>query len=483
MHISRISSSSRPRSRAGLGARALLFLALAGTQLVADTPAARAADITDLASGFEPGDELDARVSIDYRRRLYRGAIDREAVGRATGQTEVQRIKELRFSQTRHLLVPRVEVGLWRDLQLHLALPIVLADDRSLSFAQNGGAPCGDPPTAACVTPANSTLVRDGFLDGGQMTPNQVAVGNASGAPGGLILPTRSGVDQLYLGIAWAPLNQRRDPTKPTWVTGFEARLAIGSPMEYNAATDPRGNTSVGRGLHELRFHSAVSRRFGWIEPWFGLHYMVPIAAEDSLFSKTRFPRSGQQRAQPQQSAGGEVGAAFVAWERPAEHYAVTIEASTALEATFEGRGYSPIWEVFANSPRLLSACHPTPAGAGGLTPWDNGSYCAAPTDPLPFPGITSIENHLGVTGTLAVRAQVTRWAQLRLGLALGHEQAHDITFASVGRGRDPNQEIQITDPFQVNPSFQPLIDTVGRRFRVAEVTTFDLSLGLVALF
>ncbi|MBK8480214.1 MAG: hypothetical protein IPL40_03400 [Proteobacteria bacterium] len=395
----------------------------------------------------------------------------------------MQRIKELRFSQTRHVLAPRVEVGIWRDLQLHLELPIVVADDRSLNFAQNGGAPCGDPRTTSCVTSENSSLVRDGLLDGGQMTPNQVAVANASGPPGGRVLPTRSGVDQLYLGIAWAAVNQRRDPSKPTWVNGFEARLAVGSPMEYDATTDPRRNTSVGRGLHELRFHTSVSRRFRWVEPWFSAHYLLPIAAKDSLFAKTEFPRSGQQRAQPQHSAGGEVGAAFVAWERPAQHYAVTIEASTALQATFEGRGYSPMWEVFANSPQLGRACHPAPGGADQLTPWDNGNYCAAAGDTLPYPGITSIENHLSVTGTLGVRAQLTRWAHLRLGLALGHEQGHYITFASVGRGSDPNQEIQISDPFQVNPSFQPLVDTVGRRFRISDVTTFDFSLGAVAMF
>lgn len=481
MYLS-LGSCRRIGAPAGRGVAAVFACCVAAT-LGGRPPAAQAADVTDLASGFEPGDALDARVSLDYRRALYRGAIDREAVGRAAGQTAVQRIKELRFSQTRHVLAPRLEIGVWRDLQLHLELPIVVSDDRSLSFAQNGGAPCGDPRSTNCVTPENSSLVRDGFLDGGQMAPNQVAVGNASGPAGGLVLPTRSGIDQIYLGIAWAPLNQRRDPTKPTWVTGFEARLAVGSPMEYDATTDPRANTSVGRGLHELRLHTSVSRRFRWIEPWFSAYYMVPIAAKDSLFAKTEFPRSGQQRATPQQSAGGEIGAAVVAWERPAQHYAVTIEGSAALQATFEGRGYSPMWEVFANSPRLARTCHPAPGGAGGLTPWDNGTYCATDTDLLPYPGITSIENHLGVTGTLAVRAQVTRWAQLRLGLALGHEQSHAITFASVGRGSDPNQEIQISDPFQVNPSFQPLIDTVGRRFRVSEVTTFDLSLGAVAMF
>ena len=35
----------------------------------------------------------------------------------------------------------------------------------------------------------------------------------------------RKGLDQLHFGLAVAPMNQRRDPTKPTWKLGGELRL------------------------------------------------------------------------------------------------------------------------------------------------------------------------------------------------------------------------------------------------------------------
>lgn len=62
---------------------------------------------------------------------------------------------------------------------------------------------------------------------------------------------------------------------------GFESRIAVGPTMAYEAS-DPLGNKSVGHGLHELRFHTTVSRRFTYVDPWFGLYYQLPFARTDS---------------------------------------------------------------------------------------------------------------------------------------------------------------------------------------------------------
>lgn len=156
--------------------------------------AARAAEVTHVASALDAKNRFDAHVSLEYRRTLSRGAIRREYVGRSGDQSSVQLAKELRFSHTRHVLSPRLEIGLWKDLQLHVELPVVIEDNRRITFELNGGDSCGDPRELNCVTPANSSLVRDGILDGSQMAADQVAVADSDG-------PQEAG--SCPLAVAW----------------------------------------------------------------------------------------------------------------------------------------------------------------------------------------------------------------------------------------------------------------------------------------
>lgn len=475
--------AARPKRARGCGISSFGIWAIAVAILGGALPA-HAADVTEVASSFQPNEPFEANLSLSYRRSLMRGAVTREAVGRTSTQTGIDVLKELRYSHVEHVLSPRLEVGIWRDLQFHIEIPITMADDRSYSFAQNGGAPCGDPPTTNCITRQNSTLVRDGFLDGSQMTPDQVAVANSDGPAGGLLLPTRSGVDQIYLGLTWAPITQRRDPTKPTWALGFESRIAVGSPMQYSP-TEPTANTSVGRGIHQLHFWSSVSRRFRYLDPWISVFYLLPIAANNSLFKKTSFPLSGQSRSGPQHIAGGEIGVEIIPWERPKQRQKVGIELMTRVTAVFEGRGYSPVWELFANSSRLSGPCDPNPSSVDPLTepPWSNGSYCQDANQTIPYPGITNIENYLNFAGTLAITGEWTKHVRARLGFSFGHDRSHYITFAPVGEARDRNQLVDPNNALQVNPMYRSLIDTPGNRFRVQEATIFDIVLAVEASF
>jgi hypothetical protein len=442
-----------------------------------------AAEETDIASALDPDDRFDAHATLTYWRRLSRGAIRRERVGRSAEQDAIGLAKELRYSRVQHVLVPRVEVGVWRDLQLHIALPVVLSDSRALDFAQNGGNPCGDPRETNCVTPTNSTLAQDGLIDGSAMQPEQVAVANRDGPAGGRLLPRRSGLDQLYLGLSWAPWNQRRDPAKPTWILGFEARIAVGSTMTYDP-DNPEGNTVVGRGVHQLHFFTKVSRRFQYLDPWFSLYYMAPFARGASLFDDTTFPASGQQRSGPRHRAGLDLGVEIVPWERPEQGHRFSVELRGQLDVIFSGRGYSPAWELFAANERLQGPCHPDSANAPDLPPpWSNGAYCETKEDQIPHPGITQIENYLRATGVLAFNLRLTHYLHLRLGLALGHDQSHFITSEDPGQPKEENGKIDPRDPAQLNPLYRSVIDTPGRRLRIGESTIFDVVCSLTGMF
>jgi hypothetical protein len=448
-----------------------------------------AAPPTQLTSTFDEDSAINAALRVGYQRTLRRGTLKREYEGASA--SEIINVKELRFSQVRHQLDLRGEFTAFKALQVYLTLPIILQDIRNYDFAQNGGSPCGTPPERNCVTPANSTLVRDGLLDGAAMAPDQVAVAGPDGAPGGLLLPNRAGIDQIYLGLVGAPLSQRRDSSKPTWVIGFEARIAVGSPMQYDRS-QPTANTSVGRGVHELMWWTAVSRRFRYLEPWMSFYYMLPQAKSDSLFARTSFGVSGQQRSGPQQRGGAEVGVEIIPWEQPQRHRRVTLEVSARMEGVFDGRGYSDVWELFANQPMLAGPCRPDPNSMDPAR-WNNGTYCSSPDGKIPFPGITNIESHAIYGGRPPRGVEITRYLRARLGLGLAHENSHFITFGDAGvAGGDMNinttnqdclaagrNQICTTDERQVNPLYRPLIDGTGHRFRVDDTTMFDFFVSL----
>jgi hypothetical protein len=481
-----------------IGTLAILSVAILSVAIlsVATCSRAHAADVTRLASSFEDKDPFDAHISVGYRRTLRRGAVKRERSGSPDSGASLSIVKEARYTQIQHILDLRAEVGIWRDLQLHIALPITLSDSRTLGFALNGGKSCLGPGPGQnnednCVTPRNSTLTADGFLNRDALLSNGVGWGKDSSLPwgsdrppiGGLLLPNRAGVDQLHIGLTWAPFTQRADSTKPTVVVGFEWRIPVGAVMRYSPVT-PNANTAVGRGVHELRWALTISRRFNSvIDPWFSMWYQLPLETSSSLFGKTDFDGSGQERAGPQQQGGFEVGLEIVPWEKPAKHHKVTIELKSWMTAFFEGRGYSPMWELFANNSRLLGPCLRSAANPSGPLLWDNGNYCRDENQTLPFPGITNIENYFNVGASVALSVHVTEYLYGRIGVSLSHDLAHLITFADAGRSNDPSGQVNLSDPAQVNPLYRPIIDSPGRRFRVEEATVFDFFVSLAGEF
>jgi hypothetical protein len=433
---------------------------------------------------------------VGYSRTLKRGLIKRERAGISPHQIDL--FKELRFSHIQHTLSIRTELAIFRDLQFHLELPLILSDTRSLEFAQNKGDSCGQPPETHCVTKANSTLIQDGFFPEGMvktMAKDQVSVAGTSGGEGTslYLLPERSGLDQLYLGLSWAAMNQARDYTKPTWILGFEARIAVGPPMAFNpyhkdnvaeGPTNIEGNTSIGQGLHHLHWFTTVAKRFKYLDPWMTLFYLFPIATNDSLIRQTDFPLSGQERAGPQQQGGVEAGLEIIPWERPEKHYKASIELRAKLAGIFEGRSYSELWEIFANNPLLQGPCRPSP-NLSTQKRWANGVYCDKPEQLIPYPGITTIENYATVQGLLAFNLDFTQYVRARLGVSLGQEQEHYITFDDAGKDIDGNGIINYNEkgeahPEQeINPMYRPIINQIGHRFRVAETTVFDFFVAI----
>lgn len=449
-------------------------------------PPALAGPHGEVASAFDAGDRFDLHLSLDYGFEMHRASIRREQSGfPGTGPTDaVPLVKDLYFSGSRHLMVPRLELGVLPGLALTAALPVVLSDSRSLALDQRD-TPCVFPGGGAepnCIDRSNSTTIQDGIL------PSAGYDADNPGGPGfvdGSTIfrgPGRAGLDQVHLGMIWAAMDQARDDTKPTWKLGAEARLAIGAPMQLDRA-NPGQQTGVGRGLHEVRLWTSFARDVGWAEPYLELWWMAPFAiTEDSAFQDLGY---GQIRSTAQQNGGLRFGFEAMAWQHPTRDLRVHVDAGARMEAFFEGRAYTEMWEVFQYAGTV---------GAGGPLELDSQPDVAG-AQALAHPGVTQVENYLRMGGKIGAHVQAGPRTHVGLAFEMLYAQPHVLTFSDAGEDlptcsgtmgppcENESNGVVNTGTEEVNPGHVPLIDLVGQRYRVDEAFDYALRIEARMLF
>src|SRR5689334_19379246 len=98
--------------------RRLLGLVLATCAALA-APCARAADVTRVASSAEPDNPFDLDLTVRYERTQRKAKITREFADRTAdgGLGAVRDENELWYEQVTSRVVPRLAVGLYRDLE------------------------------------------------------------------------------------------------------------------------------------------------------------------------------------------------------------------------------------------------------------------------------------------------------------------------------------------------------------------------------
>jgi hypothetical protein len=419
---------------------------------------------SEVASAFDDEDAFDLHVRLDYEYQLRRSSVHRERVGRdpAGAGDPVPVGPDLVFSSDRHLLVPRAELGIFHDLAITAALPIVIVDSRRLELDQRNR-PCGP---GDCVDRASSTTILDGLLPADGFDARDPRT-NFPG-DGALIFrgPDRGGLDQLHLGVVWAPMNQARDETKPTWKLGAELRRSIGRIARLDPI-DPRREDGISSGVHEVRLHTTVARRLAWSEPYFEVWWQAPVGMKQG--SPFRDPGFGATATAKQQEAGVRFGFEAIAVDRGADRQRVSLDLSARIVGHFEGRNYSEMWEVFAlagNTQRggpLILDRDPVMPGLQALS----------------HPGITNIENYLELGGRAALRIDLGPLVRVAALAELTRETTHAITFADAGvdlprcaMGQTPgptceagNNDVVNPGTHEVNPVHVPLIDLVGHRY------------------
>jgi hypothetical protein len=427
------------------------FVALAsGAALSAGASVARANPAGAVASALYPGVDEQVLLGVDYAYELERADLSREVVGdpAADPLAPIPLHKELTFRQARHVVTPHVEIGLYRGVWLTAAVPIIVGQTRELSLA-------------AGLDRAATTTFADGLLTGAGFDAS------APGTPpaGALVFRgvTRTGVGEIRGGLGVAPLDQARDPSKPTWKLGVEGRFAVGKVMRFDAL-DPGHEAGVSTGVHELRVWTSFDRRFRYFEGWLDAFWQRPIYTRTaSLFTDPGF---GATHTEPGQTAGASFGLETVIVDGATR---LSLDLGARLTAHFDGRGYTELWEVFAYAgdrrtmgPLVLDADPVTPG-----------------VQALSHPGITNYEGYLETAGKVALRAQLGRHAQLAATGELTWKTDHLISFADAGvdlptcptgapRCETDDNDVVNAGTAEVNPLHARKIDLVGHRYRAS---------------
>lgn len=444
---------------------------------------AEAAELTRVltSADFDNDQPFSMDLSPSFRHRIERSQVTREGLCDPSQQQCPVYNSELDVLRTRMQLDVDLAIGIYRDFQFHMTLPIVFNDTLDLEFSEG-------------VSGANSSIAPDASRNPPTSPPQNTRYPyRYFDLPGGrLDGPQRSGLGDMSFGIAWAPFSNDRTPYVSTVVLGLDYTAPTGQPMRGD-------NTSVGRGLHELNFRLAASRRLSIIDPYMQIGYALPIRSPNSLF---RDYGNTQRTVTPGMRGEITAGTEFILFsdDDSGQHY--TIKLGLDFGYTAEGRDYSPLFQGLATS-----ECNGTTLNDVGLSRYNGERYPPeAGLDPNIDPadracawivqqtanaadgpesynrsgmafhhdGITDIDAHLTYGMHAGLSLQFAPMARLQFGFRGETATPHGITSSNSGRSAT-GQEVNL-DPArgERNPFYNPTLDYIGNRFRQEQIFNFE---------
>ncbi|MEZ4253657.1 MAG: hypothetical protein R3B99_36080 [Polyangiales bacterium] len=434
---------------------------------------------TDVIDAFDDGDSFDLNVHAGFRREQRNGTIQRETLGGSAGIAN--RVDVGDWEHVRNLLDLGLDIGLFRDVMLYARLPVVLSDDRRV-LASDGDSnsrvvapfPAYDSPTLGPLTGGSPQLFHLPFES-----------------------PTRSGLDVLQVGLAFDLTNQARRPALPTWMMLFELEIGIGKvmqpcesggvqrdpntgePVMVDGATVPVScDTGVSEGTHAFRFETRLSRRYRHFEPYggFNFRYSWPGKALDAYQAGGNL--EGFQNNRPPVRGGLSAGVAFIPWENRGTWQRFTVDVRADATYVSEGLAYSPLYDALGSSQHpYLTEPNLEGIPGGGLD-----------LRQVPFTGLTSVQAHAEVRGTLAIEMQAARYVRFQVGGTFTFISDHALTFNdacnSGGTADGPNDpRIGGCEDGLLDPHYRGEIDSPGRRFQLNDAYGFDIFVRATAQF
>lgn len=433
--------------------------------------------------------------------------------------------KEMLFEHTKSTLDVTLRAGLYKDLELRLTVPYVLNSSDGLKYANESQLPGNSnvDESNSSVDPSTGRVRSRGEQVFDPSGDNQSHIRNLAQFNTYRFFDLsedyrhieRSGFADPSIGLFWAPYNDQRDDTKATLLLGMEYTMPI-APIKEAFDTD------VGDGKHVLHWKLAASKKFDWIDPYFGMEYFLPIAASDSPIREVDENNSGQVFTSPPQRGEVTIGTEFIPYENEETGEQYAIDLRFVMGYVSEGRDYTPLYDFMVNSEcngKTLTGDNgvlPEFDGQGNLTNPDDVA-CAwiverpANADPLPVydpaqpqqgfspdetpwrtDGIMTVEDYGTFAGQLGFHIQPSRYFQLKARVQLKHRQEHFLTNARTGR--DVEDEFEDTNDTTVdltgqdaelerNPVYNPAYDSSGNRFRIQEYNTWSFIVNAALQF
>jgi hypothetical protein len=471
-------------------------------------------EIVQVADSFDDDDVFDLQLSLGYQHTWKNSNIYREnsilQTGLARGGYTSTNLNVASSSQKISRLNTRADIGVYRDIALIFRMPVILSDDRKLE--------------AEGSTFQSTTL---------------------QGAPGEQVFalpftsPTRSGIEYLAIGMDFGPMNQARNPTKPTWILGGEVRIDVSEPMhacnknpapvnvasgqvqcayphdidrdgiagedafrdpdtglQLDAGPSGQRKPGVSRGTTGLAFHTFLSRRVKYIEPYGGFDVLFEFPTSSSDYNATDL--RGSLVNHPPLRGTMTVGIAVMPWEIRDAFQRITID--TRFNGTYvsEGRDYNELFDALGSSdartlrfPQFSDyRANPVAADAD-----EHPSVVDPASQKVYYTGLTDTQQHGIYSFSVQATYQAGEFVKFNLGGMYTLVQGHFITFDQAcnpdfNNNLDQSGPCRVGDPASgfaatgiPNPNFRKPINDPGRRFKVDDSTAFDAWISATVMF
>lgn len=436
--------------------------------------AARAAEITRVATAGEKDNPFDLELSVRWDRLAEDSTISREralTAAEAPPFGRLQNTPQFRYSRKMNAVVPRIAFGIYEGLELHVEVPYVLADDRTYKVAKVNGTPADTIPGGVAT---NTQDAMDRPCTGGVcpiFLPSTVYHGGQLG--------------DVKAGFKWAVLDDAKDDTTSSWVIGLD--VTFPSAKQYDPAADrlasnwlspyavPAESGPMGEKIWRYELSTALSRRYGPIDPYVRLHVTATRPSSstfsncdvaEALAANAPVPQMTLVAAQNCESstwkdeagarlpwlAGGTFGVELVPFQNDAKMQKVTLDVRGSVEYTSDQRFYNALTD------------------ATGKLMWTQAHYT------------------LGARAGLYLRA--SRFVTFDAVASYARQTDHFLSGESLGKsgvdasGNDITgfETAPATANGLLNPNFDWRYDAVGRRFRVTDsgifTVTFAAKLG-----
>lgn len=423
------------------------------------------AEVTRVVSSFEENKPFGMLLGVGFERTQTRSSIMREGTRGDTSIAGYQR--ELFYVASDARMNFDLRVGLARDVELRVGVPLVLARDETWRLA-------------AGLTPDTSSVFQNPVCASG--APVSAACAPQPASPRALFaLPQeqwatfRGGLGDVRVGLAWAAFNQARDWTKPMWVLAFDYEAPTARVLDPTAPTSAEARGSFGERTHRYTFSTALSRRYGLADPYFRAAYTIPVRGP-GWYSNCYAPAEGSPirdnavrlaapencfqdpwtrsatGLRPAQTAEVRFGTGLHLGEDPVKKQSFTLDLSAHARYVGPGRVYNPLSGLLG---KLLST-----------------------------------EDHLQLGGTVGFVAEPADFFRLTGALGLSSVTDHGLTVEELGRDLDGDGQVtpyaspaEYRPSRELNPTYDFRVDPPSRRFRAVDMNVFELRLGAEFVF